>query len=328
MRRLEAVDRFAAVRRAAEDLLEATAVDPVLVDLELRELARPVRDVQLPDLLVRAPRDVADVRQHPLPALERPVRAVARLARLDVPRERRAVVAPARVPEQAPFAAPARVVDLELDLPLRAARVPRVDRSGDEDMPHATGLSIGDHRAALVVGSERDLARVAGHDLRRSGRRREPERQDRGEYSDECPHETHPREYRQVSSRSSRESVRPRSIEGSLLQDTAAAPRKGTDDRPATATEHLPVVWHGALSSAPPVGVAPLPRLQGRRRANLRGAAGCDGADAPARRGGLAAGGGLYGHGRGLTPDMARSAPSRRATARARSSPGSPRSGR
>src|SRR5439155_20674918 len=42
-RRLEAVDGLPLVRRAAEDLVELAAVDPVVVDLELRQVAGPVR---------------------------------------------------------------------------------------------------------------------------------------------------------------------------------------------------------------------------------------------------------------------------------------------
>src|SRR4029079_16054453 len=123
----EAADSFAHVRVLAEDLLETAAVDPVGVDVELREVARPVGEVQPPGLLRLHPRREAEVRQRGLPALERPVRAVRRLAAGHEPRELGTVVGAARVLEGLPRLAvmqpAARVVELERDLlDLRGSR--------------------------------------------------------------------------------------------------------------------------------------------------------------------------------------------------------------
>ena len=83
------------------------------------------------------PRREPEVGLVPLPALDRPVRAVARRARGDEERERRAAVRPARVakllPDRLALGPPAaRVVDAELRLRLRLARCARVQRTPHE----------------------------------------------------------------------------------------------------------------------------------------------------------------------------------------------------
>ena len=101
-RRPRPEDRLAAVEQPAEQSLGRAPVRPVPVDLEPRELAAPVRDVELDAALLRRPRREAPHRQVPLPRLQRPVRPVGRLAADDEERQRRAVVAAAAVAERAP----------------------------------------------------------------------------------------------------------------------------------------------------------------------------------------------------------------------------------
>src|SRR5205807_2140940 len=74
--RAEAEHRLAAVQILADDLPVLVAPGPVLEDVDLRHRALPVRDPQLDDRLVRAPRVKAEVREHPLPGLQSPARAV------------------------------------------------------------------------------------------------------------------------------------------------------------------------------------------------------------------------------------------------------------
>src|SRR5687768_7990711 len=120
----EPVHRACEIREAAEDVVEA-AVGPVGGDLEHGGRARPVRQAKLPDRLLGA-RPEAVVREHPLPALQRPVRAVRRTTRCKEPVQLGAVVGAAGVPERLPDRAPegapaARVVELELDLKIGRA---------------------------------------------------------------------------------------------------------------------------------------------------------------------------------------------------------------
>src|SRR5205823_14751824 len=123
-RRPEAVDGAAVVAQAAEDLLRLVVepLRPVDVELELGELAGPVRDVDTPRTLRLPPRVDAAVGQLALPALQRPVRAVGCLAGGDDECERGAVVGAASIPEPLPvgrvavFPPAARVVPLEVDL--------------------------------------------------------------------------------------------------------------------------------------------------------------------------------------------------------------------
>ena len=79
-RRAEAVDRLAVIREAAEDRLEAAAVDPVRAGLELREVAGPVRDLEPLRGEPRCPRREAEIGERLRPALRGPVGAVGRLA--------------------------------------------------------------------------------------------------------------------------------------------------------------------------------------------------------------------------------------------------------
>ena len=85
--RAEAVDGQPAVRQRPVELVEA-AVGPAEVDLEARQRSRPVREPQLPRPSSGAG-GAAVVRQRPLPALHRPVRAVRRATRRYEPLDRR-----------------------------------------------------------------------------------------------------------------------------------------------------------------------------------------------------------------------------------------------
>src|SRR5919201_1184462 len=71
--RAEAVDRLSEVRVAAEQVVEPTAVDPVLPHLELRDVRVPVREMQLPLAQAGRPRGEAEVGKLDLPLLQRPV---------------------------------------------------------------------------------------------------------------------------------------------------------------------------------------------------------------------------------------------------------------
>ncbi len=88
-RRAEAVDRLAAIRVAAEQILEAAVVDPGHAGLDLRDRARPVGDLEPVGAARVVPRREAEVGQRLRPALRRPVRAVRRRARGDDVREAR-----------------------------------------------------------------------------------------------------------------------------------------------------------------------------------------------------------------------------------------------
>src|SRR6185312_3757783 len=90
------------VRVPPEDLLVAAAVDPVDVRLELGQRALPVREPEPVGALRGQPRGDAEVRYRDLPVLERPVRAVGRLARRGEPGQLRPVVASADVAEVRP----------------------------------------------------------------------------------------------------------------------------------------------------------------------------------------------------------------------------------
>src|SRR5205823_5120056 len=104
-------------RVPAEQMVEAAVVDPVLPDLELGEVGRPMRQVELPLAQSGRPRREAEVGHLDLPLLERPVAAVGGLAGGDEPRQRRTVVGAAAVPEGLPvglvvLAPAARVIEL------------------------------------------------------------------------------------------------------------------------------------------------------------------------------------------------------------------------
>ena len=91
-RRAEAVHGLAEVAEPAEEALPGAAVGPVRVDLELRQVPAPVREVELVRGLLRLPRIEAEQRQATLPRLQRPVGAVGRLAGGDEVRQLGAVV--------------------------------------------------------------------------------------------------------------------------------------------------------------------------------------------------------------------------------------------
>src|SRR3954447_17897032 len=168
-RRAEPVDRPALVRVAAEELLEAVAPDPAHVQLELRELARPVRDLQ--PLLARlaVPRREAEVGERAAPALRGPVGAVGRLAGGDEVRQGRAVVAAARAGERRRVLRPPapRVIHVELDLAGTGCREARVDRTPHEHPPQGPALSVREERLALRVGADRHPRCVPRDELRR-----------------------------------------------------------------------------------------------------------------------------------------------------------------
>src|SRR6266536_3935705 len=114
-------------------MVEAAVVDPVLPDLELGDVGRPVRKVELPLAQSGCPRREAEVGQLNLPFLECPIAPIGCLARGDQPRERRAVVGAAVFSEGLPvelvvLAPAARIVELEaglFEVPVRLSRVQR-----------------------------------------------------------------------------------------------------------------------------------------------------------------------------------------------------------
>src|SRR5512133_298563 len=118
--RPEAANADALVGVLAEDRLEAAAVDPVGVDVELGEIPGPVREMQPPGPLPGKPGSETQVRQGRLPALKRPVGAVRRFATRDEPGELGAVVGLAGVleglPDELAVLPAAGVVELEMDL--------------------------------------------------------------------------------------------------------------------------------------------------------------------------------------------------------------------
>ena len=141
-RGLVAEHRIALVGEPPEQALPGASVGPVRRDLEQRELAAPMRDVELERGLLWLERLDATHRQAALPALQCPVGAVRRLAGVHEPDERRAVVGAAAVLELPPRLAavllPApRVVVPELALRLVRVRLDRVDRTPDVDVPNA-----------------------------------------------------------------------------------------------------------------------------------------------------------------------------------------------
>src|SRR5438045_8614022 len=75
--RREAVTGLAAVRQTSEEMVVATAVDPVRPRFENGERAGPVRQVQLPRTEPPA-RSSVEVRQRATPRLHGPVRTVGR----------------------------------------------------------------------------------------------------------------------------------------------------------------------------------------------------------------------------------------------------------
>src|SRR5437868_5316475 len=104
----EAVHRHTVIREAAEETLEASAVDPVRPGLELGDVSRPVRDLEPLRPKGRFPRREAKVGKRLRPGLRRPVRAVRRLAGCNQIRKRRAVIAPAGRAELLPVERVAR----------------------------------------------------------------------------------------------------------------------------------------------------------------------------------------------------------------------------
>ena len=73
VRRAEAVDAGCRRTLAAEELLEPAAVHPARLHLELREVARPVRDLEPVRRELRRPRREAEIGQRLRPALRGPV---------------------------------------------------------------------------------------------------------------------------------------------------------------------------------------------------------------------------------------------------------------
>ena len=177
----------------AEEMVEVRAVGPVRPDLELREVARPMAQPELPGRLERLPGVQAEVREPALPCLESPVAPVGHGAAGHEPRELRARVPPARVDEAAgerpAIGAPAtRVVDMEGDLPLLERRMAGVDRAPREDRPLLALGAIADERPAFRVDAQRDVLRVARDQLRRLGARRHTEGGEEGNKESDAPH--------------------------------------------------------------------------------------------------------------------------------------------
>src|SRR5215831_20224701 len=111
-------------------MLIAAGVHPVGPRLELRGVARPVREMEL--VRTEQPRRTsAEVRQGPAPGLHGPVGPVRCLAPGDEERELRPRVRPARAARTRPT--PPGVVLPELHLRDTRVRVPRIDGARSDD---------------------------------------------------------------------------------------------------------------------------------------------------------------------------------------------------
>ena len=149
---------------------------PVGADRQHRQGARPVREVHLPGRLLGV-RGAAVVGKLPLPLLHCPVGAVRRLARGDLPRERRPVVGAATVAECLPglgvrLAPAAGVVEPKRNLRARMSRSDRVDRIPGEHVLDLPSGRVRDQRLALPVDGEPHVVGISIDQLRsvRSGR--------------------------------------------------------------------------------------------------------------------------------------------------------------
>ena len=143
---------------------------PVRADREHRQVAGPVREPKFPGRLLRV-RNEAVVRQHPLPGLERPVRAVGRLARRDLPGERRAVVGAAPRAECLPgvrvrLAPSAGVVEPKLHLRPGMRRSDGIDRVPGEHVLQLARGRVRDECFTLRVHGEPHVVGVPVDQLR------------------------------------------------------------------------------------------------------------------------------------------------------------------
>ena len=167
-RRREPVDREPAKRQPAEQVVPAPAIAPVLPDVELRQRAAPVGHAELPGAVAGLPRRESEVRLVPMPALERPVRAVTRCAGGDEKRKLWAAVRPARVAELLPDRLalgppPAGVVDTELRLHHRLVRSARVQRARHEHALEPT-LTVVRQQCRALGGDGEPLRRRVARD--------------------------------------------------------------------------------------------------------------------------------------------------------------------
>ena len=178
-RHTEAVDGRAAIGVAPVEMVEAS-VGPVRPDLEHGQRPRPVGEAKLPP----AP-PATVVRLQPLPALQRPVRPVRRLARADHPGERRPVVAAAARALDRPVA----VAKPKRDLRHPGAGRARVDRVPRDDVTGGTGLVPAHMRLADAVHLQAGAAPVTADQLGRGGVADEGKR-DEGEHAGACEHRT------------------------------------------------------------------------------------------------------------------------------------------
>ena len=139
----------------------------------------------------------------PLPALQRPVGAVGRLAGANEPRERRPVVLQATAGEDALASVPEVERDLRHPLPRR----PRVDRAGRDHLSRDAARTPADERLAAAVHAQRHVARVAVEQLRsRRFADRSGEGCGEGEEDETDPiHERHVRRQRHEALQSSRD---------------------------------------------------------------------------------------------------------------------------
>src|SRR5207248_335274 len=128
--------------------------------------------------LVRAPRVEAEVREHPLPGLQRPARAVRSRAGGEEPRQLRARVAPADVLDRLEVARlverlpAARVVDLEGQLRLSLRRRQGVDGPPDEHVLLHSAGGVGDERVTTGVDLELRALRIPVDEITWEGGRR------------------------------------------------------------------------------------------------------------------------------------------------------------
>ena len=194
----EPVHGEAAVGELAVQVVEPAGVDPVPLEPQHRQRPGPVRDVQLPCALKRRAGPLAGVREQPLPRLQRPVLAVRRRARHNLPGERRAGVRPAHVVacdrfpvRRAKAAKPARVVEAELDLLVGLGRRQRIDGAPHQDVVPGSAAAVRDLGAVEAVDRDRDVGGIAVDHLAREGACRSDREQRDGE-DDEAADTGHP----------------------------------------------------------------------------------------------------------------------------------------
>ena len=194
--------RLAEVRQPAEDVVEPLAVGPVRPELELRELAVPVTQPELP----RRPAAASTARGRGsgaraatpgAPSGCRPAScSPSRTRRAAGPRTAGRRSRSPRETRSCGSAPAARVVDPEVDLRAAGGRVPRVDRAPGEDAPGSSLRAVADERLAARVDAQRDVPCVARDQLGRLRSGGQRERGEHGETERKAPHRPGDRQHR------------------------------------------------------------------------------------------------------------------------------------